>query len=98
MFKSTVIQFGTDQMIEASSNQLSTFIHWYYWSLYIGNVCIDIIDAGIMGYLSYCYITEPGYLYFRMTVYKCFLLGIPRCCIMLLLLYSKTTSTLNLLV
>ena len=35
MFESTVIQFGTDQMIEASSNQLSTFIHWYYWSLYI---------------------------------------------------------------
>ena len=33
MFESTVIQFGTDQMIEASSNQLSTFIHWYYWSL-----------------------------------------------------------------
>ena len=32
MFESTAIQFGTDQMIEASSNQLSTFIHWYYWS------------------------------------------------------------------
>ena len=30
MFESTAIQFGTDQMIEASSNQLSTFIHWYY--------------------------------------------------------------------
>ena len=55
MFESTVIQFGTDQMIEASSNQLSTFIHWYYWSLYIGNVCIDIIAAGIMAYLSYCH-------------------------------------------
>ena len=109
MFESTVmIQFGTDQMIEASSSQLSTFIHWYYWSLYIGNVCIDIIAAGIMGYLSYCHITEPepGYLYYRMTVYKWFyfLLGIPQCClccITLLLLYlkkSKTTSTLNLLV
>ena len=33
MFKSTVIQFGTDQMIEASSNQLSTFIYTgiIYW-------------------------------------------------------------------
>ena len=30
MFESTVIQFGTDQMIEASSAQLSTFIHCYY--------------------------------------------------------------------
>ena len=63
MFESTVIQFGTDQMIEASSNQLSTFIHWYYWSLYIGNVCIDIIAFGILDYLSYCRISisEPGY-------------------------------------
>ena len=47
MFESTMIQFGTNQMIEAS-NQLSTFIHWYHWSLYIGNVFIDnIIAAGI---------------------------------------------------
>ena len=55
MFESTAIKFGTDQMIEASSNQLSTFIHWYYWSLYIGNICIDIIAAGILEYLRYSY-------------------------------------------
>ena len=93
MFESTVIQFGTDQMIEASSNQLSTFVHWYYWSLYIGNVCIDIIAAGIMVYLSYCHIriTES---FFKITVYKWLysLVGIPQCClccITLLLLYLK---------
>ena len=96
MFESTVIQFGTDQMIEASSNQLSTFIHWYYWSLYIGNVCIDIIAAGIPVYFSYCKfsITEPGYQYYERAVYKwlALLLGIPQCClccITLLLLYLK---------
>ena len=96
MFESTVIQFGTDQMIEASSNQLSTFIHWYYWSLYIGNICIDIIAAGIMSYLSYCHIriTKPFYQNYRVTVYKWLylLLGIPQCClccITLLLLYLK---------
>ena len=97
MFESTVIQFGTDQMIDASSNQLSTFIHWYYWSLYIGNVCIDIIDAGIMVYLRHCHIsiTEPGrYQYYRMTVYKWLaspldILPCCLCCITLLLLYLK---------
>ena len=96
MFESTVIQFGTDQMIEASSNQLSTFIHWYYWSLYIGNVCIDIIAAGILDYLSYCHIriTEPvRYHYHRRAVYKwlCLPLGMQccLCCITLLLLYLK---------
>ena len=95
MFESTVIQFGTDQMIEASSNQLSTFIHWYYWSLYIGSVCIDIIAAGIMVYLSYCHISiEPGYHYYKKAIYKWLylLLSIPQCClccITLLLLYLK---------
>ena len=95
MFESTAIQFGTDQMIEASSNQLSTFIHWYYWSLYIGNVCIDIIAAGIMVYLSYCHIsiTESDYLD-RKTLDKWLSLplGVPQyclCCITLLLLYLK---------
>ena len=96
MFESTVIQFGTDQMIEASSNQLSTFVHWYYWSLYIGNVCIDIIAAGIMGYLSHCHIriTESFFQNYKVTVYKWIysLVGITQCClccITLLLLYLK---------
>ena len=56
MFESTVIQFGTDQMIEASSAQLSTFIHWYYWSLYVGDFCINIIITAFAGLLSHCHI------------------------------------------
>ena len=55
MFESTVIQFGTDQMIEASSAQLSTFIHWYYWSLYVGDFCFNIALAAFSGLLSHCY-------------------------------------------
>ena len=96
MFESTVIQFGTDQMIEASSNQLSTFIHWYYWSLYIGNACIDIIVTGITGYLSYCQfeITDSNYARNPAIIQWLYLLfGIPQfslCCVTLLLLYLKT--------
>ena len=95
MFESTVIQFGTDQMIEASSNQLSTFIHWYYWSLYIGNVCIDVIAAGIMSYLSYCHFnnTDSNYVINQAILNWLVLpLSIPQCClccITLLLLYLK---------
>ena len=95
MFESTAIQFGTDQMIEASSNQLSTFIHWYYWSLYIGNVCIDVIAAGIMGFLTHCQfsITDSNYDRVQAVVKMLILLiGIPQCClccITLLLLYLK---------
>ena len=95
MFESTAIQFGTDQMIEASSNQLSTFIHWYYWSLYIGNVFIDITVAGIMSYFSYCQIKITDSNYDRdqaITKWVVFPFGIPQCClccITLLLLYLK---------
>ena len=54
MFESTAIQFGTDQMIEASSAQLSTFIHWYYWSLYVGSFCNNVIAFGVAQYFSQC--------------------------------------------
>ena len=43
--ESTVIQFGTDQMIEASSAQVSTFMH-------VGNVCANVISACLV---SQCY-------------------------------------------
>ena len=95
MFESTAIQFGTDQMIEASSNQLSTFIHWYYWTLYIGNVCIDTIISGIFLYLSYCQFKNTDSNYDQdqaIAKWVVFPLGIPQCClccITLLLLYLK---------
>ena len=31
MFEATAVQFGMDQMLEDSSDWLSTFIQWYYW-------------------------------------------------------------------
>ena len=33
MFEAVGIQFGMDQMVEASSDQISAFTHWYYWSM-----------------------------------------------------------------
>ena len=38
LFESTAIQFGMDQMLEASSKELATFIQWYYWSGNIGSL------------------------------------------------------------
>jgi peptide/histidine transporter 3/4 len=52
MFESTALQFGFDQMIEASSSQLSSFIHWYYWGLHLGSIVIHVI----MGIIGYCFI------------------------------------------
>ena len=54
LFESTAIQFGMDQMMEASSDQLSTFIHWYNWSCSIGQVISVYILSGVLEYFSYC--------------------------------------------
>ena len=34
-FKGTILQFGLDQLPEATSDELSSFIHWYVWTIAI---------------------------------------------------------------
>ena len=94
MFESTVIQFGTDQMIEASSAQLRTFIHWYYWSLYISNNCINVTVIGMAEYFSQCHLNiqhlydDYGNMVLYLVICICNIQSI-LCCITLLLLYLK---------
>ena len=54
MFESTAIQFGMDQMLEATSEQFSTFIHWYYWFSYLGRPIIVYLYKGVMAYFDRC--------------------------------------------
>ena len=42
--EANAIQFGTDQMPEASSSQLSSFVHWYFWSMFIGQGFLILIN------------------------------------------------------
>ena len=56
LFESTAIQFGMDQMLEASSKELATFIQWYYWSSNIGPLVILCIGTGVLEYFSQCII------------------------------------------
>ena len=48
LFEANAIQFGMDQLLESSSNQLSSFIHWYYWSSYVGQFILFLMSAGIV--------------------------------------------------
>ena len=96
IFESTVIQFGTDQMIEASSAQLSTFIHWYYWSLYVSNICANVISAVIISIFSQlCYLSVEDFFdgaYIIVLIWVYIIVAILQCilsCIALLLLYLK---------
>ena len=56
LFESTAIQFGMDQMLEASSDKLSTFIHWYYWSSKLGTLIIGYMAYAVMSYFQHCHI------------------------------------------
>ena len=48
MFEATAVQFGMDQMLEDSSDQLSTFIQWYYWGSKLGPLLIAILIRGFL--------------------------------------------------
>ena len=50
MFEANAIQFGMDQLLESSSDQLSSFIHWYYWSSYAGQFLLCVINPRPEGY------------------------------------------------
>ena len=42
IFEANAVQFGMDQLMEASSAQLSSFTHWYYWSMHLGQQILFI--------------------------------------------------------
>ena len=54
MFESNAIQFGMDQMLEASSEKLSSFIHWYFWCAHIGPLVLFYIAMGTFKYFENC--------------------------------------------
>ena len=54
LFESTAIQFGMDQMLEASSDELSTFIHWYYWSCSVGRLLVVSCATVLFAIYSKC--------------------------------------------
>ena len=49
VFQSNAVQFGLDQRPDASSEELSLFLHWFVWTEYIG----DLFPHGITT-ISYC--------------------------------------------
>ena len=42
-FQANSIQFGIDQMLGSSGEEVCAFVHWYYWSNYFGGVTLYII-------------------------------------------------------
>ena len=47
LFEANAIQFGLDQLLEAPTPKLISFIHWYYWSQNVaGLVVFYTIEGG----------------------------------------------------
>ena len=58
LFEANVIQLGMDQLLEASSDQLSSFIHWYYWSSSLGRVSAILVMAALVLLHTSCTVYE----------------------------------------
>ena len=55
LFESTAIQFGMDQMQEASSDQLGVFIHMYYWSCNASRLVLLYCSFLFLALFSQCF-------------------------------------------
>ena len=42
-FQANVIQFGVDQLHDASSNEIATFVTWYSWSYTSSSLALSIV-------------------------------------------------------
>ena len=54
MFEANAIQFGMDQMLDASSDQLSSFIHWYFWCSHVGQLLVYYGCVMAIAYIRDC--------------------------------------------
>ena len=55
LFEANAIQFGTDQLQFASNEELSKFIHWYFWTLYAVQYTLSSVIP-FLGFEYYKYI------------------------------------------
>ena len=60
MYESNAIQFGMDQMLGASSEQLSSFIQWYFWCVNIGPLIMYYGLIGAFLYFQNCVLSSNG--------------------------------------
>ena len=52
IYEANAIQFGMDQMLESSSEQLSSFIHWHFWCVNIGTLITYYAIVGTVHFLD----------------------------------------------
>ena len=58
-FQSNAVQFGLDQLLDASSEELSLFLHWFVWTEHFGELIPRLSAAA-----SYCRKRDIEYIMF----------------------------------
>ena len=48
MIQANILQFGMDQLMEASCEKLSKFVHWYYWVTKLSLLLISLVPAATL--------------------------------------------------
>ena len=48
-FEANAIQFGLDQLLEAPTPKVFSFIHWYYWSQNVGGLVMFYTYYALVG-------------------------------------------------
>ena len=43
LFEANAIQFGLDQLLEAPTPKLISFVHWYYWTQNMAQLVMYIL-------------------------------------------------------
>ena len=54
IYKANAIQFGLQQLQDASSEILSSFIHWYYWSINLSSLSLYYVSVPVLLYYRKC--------------------------------------------
>ena len=44
-FHVNILPFGTDQLLEASSEEISAFVHWLFWAWNVGNLIGQVVSG-----------------------------------------------------
>ena len=96
MYESNAIQFGMNQMLGASSEQLSSFILWYFWCVNVGPLIMYYGLIGAFLYFQNCVFSSSGmafgplkFLGWVLMVSACIQLVISSCGIFISLVFTR---------
>ena len=95
IYEANAIQFGMDQMLESSSEQLSSFIHWHFWCVNIGPLITYYAIVGTVHFLDCLFDADNTFYTFNhllgwiIIAFSCFQIVIAVCGILLCFMAKK---------